>query len=99
MRISRTVSLREVGKDECIFKRSGYTGHHVLRCSRPECKKELNGSLVVFTSHPFRNELALSHFSSEGHDIESEADIFHKFAVRGKLPSRTPSNDLERDDY
>lgn len=78
--------LQDVKEGECIFSSDDYFGVYILRCNLVKCKKRLKqDGPIIFTSHPFRDGLALEHFAGEGHNIDSEADIFHKFAIRGRL--------------
>ncbi|KAI0817239.1 hypothetical protein GGR55DRAFT_9064 [Xylaria sp. FL0064] len=81
--IKRNMYLCEVEEQECIFSYSGHTGFYVLRCNQLKCRKGLGQDEgTVFTSHPFKDRLALEHFAEEWHMIDSEAEIFRKFAIR-----------------
>ncbi|KAH8163515.1 hypothetical protein CIB48_g4712 [Xylaria polymorpha] len=83
MPIKRSMYLQDVKEGECIFSSDDYFGVYILRCNLVKCKKRLKqDGPIIFTSHPFRDGLALEHFAGEGHNIDSEADIFHKFAIR-----------------
>ncbi|KAI0470292.1 hypothetical protein F4859DRAFT_486320 [Xylaria cf. heliscus] len=82
--IKRSLLLRDVKEGECIFSHDGYSGVYILRCSLVKCKKRLKqDGPITFTSHPFRDGLAFEHFDGEGHSIESEEEIFRRFAIRG----------------
>ncbi|KAI1186477.1 hypothetical protein F5B17DRAFT_431485 [Nemania serpens] len=91
--IKRSTSLYKVEDEECIFSRSGYQGVYVLRCDIGRCKMKFgrNGP-TIFTSHPFRDRLALDHFDGEVHHINSESEIFWRFAIRGMLFPRPNHN-------
>ncbi|KAI0459250.1 hypothetical protein F5B21DRAFT_525991 [Xylaria acuta] len=81
--IKRSMYFQDVKQGECIFSSDGYSGVYILRCNLVKCKKRLKqDGPIIFTSHPFRNGLALDHFNGDGHSIDSEAEIFRKFAVR-----------------
>ncbi|KAI0447459.1 hypothetical protein F4803DRAFT_574659 [Xylaria telfairii] len=83
MPIKRSMYLRDVKERECIFSFDDYFGVYILRCNFVRCKKRLKqDGPIIFRSHPFRGGLALEHFNGEGHNIDSEADVFHKFAIR-----------------
>lgn len=74
----------QVKDEECIFSRAGYQGVYVLRCDIGRCKKKLGREgPTIFTSHPFKDRLALDHFEGEVHQINYESDIFRRFAIRG----------------
>ncbi|KAI0424166.1 hypothetical protein F5Y09DRAFT_325200 [Xylaria sp. FL1042] len=81
--IKRNMFLCEVEEKECIFSYGGHTGFYVLRCNLLKCRKGLGQDEgTVFTSHPFKDGLALNHFAEEWHMIVSEPEIFRKFAIR-----------------
>ncbi|KAI0409678.1 hypothetical protein F4802DRAFT_593315 [Xylaria palmicola] len=81
--IKRRLSLRDVLSGECVFSYGGYPEVYVLRCSQLKCKRRLKrDGPTIFTSHPFRDGLALGHFDGKGHNMDSEAEIFRKFAIQ-----------------
>ncbi|KAI1422868.1 hypothetical protein F5Y12DRAFT_574628 [Xylaria sp. FL1777] len=81
--IKKNMFLCEVEAQECIFSFSGRLGFYVLRCNQLKCRKGLGQDEgTIFTSHPFKDGLALDHFAKEWHDINSEEEIFRKFAIR-----------------
>ncbi|KAI1352974.1 hypothetical protein F5Y01DRAFT_278323 [Xylaria sp. FL0043] len=81
--IKKNMFLCEVEEQECIFSYPGHTGFYVLRCNLLKCRKGLGQDEgTVFTSHPFKDGLALEHFAEEWHMMDSEAEIFRKFAIR-----------------
>ncbi|KAI1304498.1 hypothetical protein F5Y03DRAFT_357525 [Xylaria venustula] len=81
--IKRNMFLCEVEEQECVFSYSGHAGFYVLRCNQLKCRKGLDQDEgTVFTSHPFRDGVALEHFAEEWHEIKSEAEIFRRFAIR-----------------
>ncbi|KAI1171208.1 hypothetical protein F4777DRAFT_566263 [Nemania sp. FL0916] len=81
--IKRSILLANVADDECIFSFEDYMGVYVLRCSQAGCKKTLSlDGPLTFKSHPFKDGLALKHFGGKGHHMDSEAQIFRKFATR-----------------
>ncbi|KAI8632206.1 hypothetical protein F5Y19DRAFT_419934 [Xylariaceae sp. FL1651] len=77
------VSLRDcqVDKGECIYRYGDHPGYYNLRCNASRCKNRLGrDEPIYFTSHPFRNGLAMEHFGGEGHAIKTEKEIFRKYA-------------------
>ncbi|KAI0200336.1 hypothetical protein F4808DRAFT_429471 [Astrocystis sublimbata] len=73
----------DVKEDECIFRYENFTGLYILRCNNAKCKRTLKqDGPVIFTSHPFRNGLALDHFDGQPHNIDSEEVVFRRFAFR-----------------
>ncbi|KAI0857848.1 hypothetical protein F4860DRAFT_487933 [Xylaria cubensis] len=83
MPIKKSMDIRDVKEGECVFSFDNYFGVYVLRCSLVKCKKRLKqDGPIVFTSHPFRNGLAFDHFDGDSHNIESEEEIFRRFAIR-----------------
>ncbi|KAI1277491.1 hypothetical protein F5Y07DRAFT_407362 [Xylaria sp. FL0933] len=96
--IKRNMFLCEVEEQECIFSYPGHTGFYVLRCNLLKCRKGLGQDEgTVFTSHPFKDGLALKHFAEEWHMIESEPEIFRKFAIR-VIDAESERNVDKRDD-
>ncbi|TRX97575.1 hypothetical protein FHL15_001330 [Xylaria flabelliformis] len=89
MPIKKCMDIQEVKEGECVFSFDNYYGVYVLRCSLVKCKKRLKqDGPIIFTSHPFRDGLAFDHFDGDGHNIESEEEIFRRFAIRGTSTER-----------
>ncbi|KAI0553652.1 hypothetical protein F4679DRAFT_430962 [Xylaria curta] len=83
MPIKKSMDIRDVKEGECVFNFDNYFGVYVLRCSLVKCKKKLKqDGPIIFTSHPFRDGLAFNHFDGDSHNIESEEEIFRRFAIR-----------------
>ncbi|KAI1736861.1 hypothetical protein F4680DRAFT_430362 [Xylaria scruposa] len=83
MPIKKSMDIRDVKEGECVFSFDNYFGVYVLRCSLVKCKKKLKqDGPIIFTSHPFRDGLAFNHFDGDSHNIESEEEIFRRFAIR-----------------
>ncbi|KAI1118001.1 hypothetical protein F5Y14DRAFT_464073 [Nemania sp. NC0429] len=79
----KTTDLSQVNEEECIFSRPPFDGLYILRCNYPSCRKHLGrDGPTIFTSHPFRDGLAVDHFDGEVHQLESEAEIFKRFSRR-----------------
>ncbi|GAW21550.1 hypothetical protein ANO14919_110730 [Xylariales sp. No.14919] len=81
--IKKSILRCEAQEEECIFSYGDYPGFYVLRCNLMKCRKALGQDEgTVFKSHPFRDGLALKHFGEDWHDIDSEPEIFRRFAIR-----------------
>ncbi|RYC54418.1 hypothetical protein CHU98_g11793 [Xylaria longipes] len=90
--IRKSIDLSEVKAGECVFSYDNYFGVYVLRCNLVKCKKRLKqDGPIIFNSHPFREGLAFDHFDGEGHNLDSEEEIFRKFASRGNTEKKHDS--------
>ncbi|KAI1132458.1 hypothetical protein F5Y10DRAFT_231194 [Nemania abortiva] len=81
--IKKTIYGYDLDDEESIFTYGGYSGVYVLRCNQVQCKKRLyQDGPTIFRSHPFENNVALDHFGGAPHKMDSEPEIFRKFAIR-----------------
>ncbi|KAJ8132559.1 hypothetical protein O1611_g1066 [Lasiodiplodia mahajangana] len=94
----KTIKPHELMDGEYIFGYDGYSGDYVLRCSQNQCRKLLyQEGPTTFNSDPFKDGLALEHFGGRPHNMHSEPEIFHKFALR-VVAEETSGNSRKKDD-
>ncbi|KAI1085473.1 hypothetical protein F5B20DRAFT_518471 [Whalleya microplaca] len=76
----KPIRLADRKVDECVFRYKNHEGLYILRCNRTSCKDKNRGEIIIFQSDPFKYNLAMNHFSGQGHGIRDADEIFNKYA-------------------